>query len=814
MSIRSAPSLPLLVLLLAIGVPISDLHAQHDCRSSKQHRHGAVAKGGGGGLWPFDIVHQRITLDLTVNNTISAACMVRATPRQADLSALPLDLIALTVDSVTWSSGQLSFTHVGGSLSIDLGGPVAMGDTVEVTVHYRGTPALDPSGFGGFYLTGTHAYNLGVAFQSVPHSYGRSWFPCADNFTERNSYEFIVRTAGGRNAWCNGYLVSETALGGDTLVRHWRIDETMPAYLASVAASNYTVVRDTFPSIGGAQIPVDLVARPPDTTNMKNSFIHLRESFDAFEYWFGAYSWNKVGYVLTPQGAMEHSTSVHYPQFIANGSLQYENIMAHELAHQWWGDLVTCDRAEEMWLNEGFAEYLSYLFLEAVYGPGKYRQVVKANHRKMVHRAHLIDQGWWALSEVPQEWTYGEHSYNKGADACHTLRGYLGDDLFRSGLTSFLQANAFQPVNSVMLRDHLTLVTGMDMSDFFTDWIQQPGWSSFEVDSFQVGAPSGANWPVSVHVQQKLRGPAELHHNVPLSVSLIDAAGTTWTAPQPIAMGGATNMFTLDAPLVPKWVVLNLDDRISMAVTSDLDTLSGPGIINFNHADLRLTVTSIPAPVPMRVEEYWVAADPEAQDDWLFVVSPDRWWRIVGTIPEEASISGRIDFDGRPTNSASYDIGLMQDHAGVAFHEDSLVLLYRPDQHSKWMLHHSFSVNTLVSPTDKFGRVEFQDLRSGEYTLGFLKSAVGIGDLPMEHPRWSLRPNPASEVLHVSLSGGHVADGSIELSDQQGRLVQTIAWRGSGVSIRVDGLPAGVYHLRHVATDGSTTPIDRVVIAR
>jgi aminopeptidase N len=100
---------------------------------------------------------------------------------------------------------------------------------------------------------------------------------------------------------------------------------------------------------------------------MKNSFIHLQDAFDNHEAWFGHHRWDRVGYCLTGQGAMEHATNISYPVSITNGSLTYETTMAHELAHHWFGDQITCARAEEMYLNEGFAEYISYLFLERVY---------------------------------------------------------------------------------------------------------------------------------------------------------------------------------------------------------------------------------------------------------------------------------------------------------------------------------------------------------------------------------------------------------------------------------------------------------------
>ena len=128
---------------------------------------------------------------------------------------------------MTTADGPLAFTHVGEVLDIDLGGTYGTADTLDLTVYYHGDPVIDASGFGGFY-TGAYTYNLGVAFTSVPHSYGRAWFPCFDNFVERCSFEFIVRTNNNRHAWCNGTLLSEASLGGGQWESHWIQDETMP----------------------------------------------------------------------------------------------------------------------------------------------------------------------------------------------------------------------------------------------------------------------------------------------------------------------------------------------------------------------------------------------------------------------------------------------------------------------------------------------------------------------------------------------------------------------------------------------------------
>ena len=786
------------------------LTAQHTCQHFKQQI--GSAKGGGTSieLWPADILHQKITLDLTLGNVIAGACEVTAVPRDASISELQLHLLTLTVDSVTSQNGTHSFTHAGELLSIDLGTTLSPADTFSLTVHYHGDPVTDPSGFGGFYTTANYIYNLGVAFEYVPHSFARAWFPCVDNFTERNTYEFFIKTAGSKNAWCNGELVGETQLGGDTLIRHWRKDLTIPSYLAAVAASNYTAVRDTFPSITGTEVLVVLVARPQDTTNMKNSFVNLQTAFDHFEEWFGHYRWNKVGYVATPVGAMEHSTSIHYPVQLLNGNTTYEKTMAHELAHEWFGNLVTCERAEEMYINEGFAEYLSHLFVEAQYGRDAYMSLVKSNHRDMVHRAHLNDEGWWALADVPQQWTYGDHSYRKGAAVLHSLRGYLGDDLFIAGLTSFLNDHAFQPVNSIMLRDHLTATTGVDMTDFFADHIFQPGWAAFEVDSFSVASGN----VTTIHVQQKLRGANTLYNNVPLTVTCIDQNGDRWDSPDRIIVGGETSSGTVTPPFTPVSVLLNADQLLNLAITADEDTLPATSTavnIGYQRSNIRLTPTQLAEPLPIRIEQYWVAADQEAQDQFAFVISPDRWWRIIADIPPDAMINARIDYDARPTTAGSLDVELMQNFSGIPFREDSLVLLYRPDQHSPWLLHPSFSIEPLTSMTDGWGRMNFTGVLAGEYTLGWRKSAVGIAET-MIAPQWTIHPNPAQE--QVTLSRDAIDPGTIELLDQKGRLVRWNTVQGQQIQFDLTGLRHGTYHFRFRDRNGKVGSVGKVVVTR
>ena len=799
----------ILLLTVLLSVTSERVTAQRSCAESKQGGRRPVAtKQRSVSPAPIDILHQRITLDLTLGSLIRGACTITAVPRMDGLESFDLNLEGLATDSVTGQGVTWSHAQDGFLLTLTPDVPLNIVDTVVFTVHYGGDPVTDPSGFGGFYTNTSLIYNLGVAFESVPHSYGRTWFPCLDDFVERSTYEFFIRTAGGKKAWCNGSLVERIALGGDTLINHWSCQGSMPAYLVSVAAANYTVARDTLPSIMGGTVPVELIASAGDTSDMRASFIHLADAFAHFEDRFGPYRWEKVGYVLTPVGAMEHSTSIHYPSSIADGSLSYETTMAHELAHHWFGDLVTCERAEEMYINEGFAEYLSYLFLEQVYGRSRYMSEVRSNHRSMVQRAHLVDEGWWALGDMPQTWTYGTTTYNKGADVLHSLRSYVGDQAFFDGLTSFLGTYAFQPVNTGILRDHLSMTSGIDLTSFFTDWILQPGWAAFEIDA-QTVTPTEDAWVIQLTLGQKQFGPAQPYTSVPLTVAVV-GTDTTNILRDTILVGGTSTEVSLTIPFEPAFIWLNDDDRLSLGFTGSTHMVTNTVAINSTPANFELRPRTGPATL-MRMEQYWVPADEGTfVEPFAYVISPDRYWRFTGDWTDPQRFSGRLFFDGR-NNLNTLDPGLLHDTLGVAFHEDSLVLLHRHGPDAPWVKW-SDLVFTMGSATDGFGRMDLDSLATGEYVLAWRTSPVGIHG-HQTTGSWHIGPNPATTSITIRTDVVNPG-GSIRLIDGRGRIVRSGVLQSQQLTMLTEDIAAGRYSIVLSTGTKPDVHIGSVVIAR
>ncbi|MFZ5553235.1 MAG: M1 family aminopeptidase [Bacteroidota bacterium] len=753
----------LLVFLCLLQVAsFSQHHEQHI------HKNGSRSASDNLRSDTIDVLNYKITLNITdfTTYTINGNCEVKFTPKMNNISSLSLDLLAMNIDSIKLNSSSLLYNYNDTLLTVVLPAVMNVGDTSTVIVYYNGVPQQDGS-WGGFYYQTGYAYNLGVGFDAIPHNFGRVWHPCFDNFAEHASYDFIITSNSGKRAYCNGYLVSEQVNGSD-IIRTWRLNEQIPSYLACVAVAGYTHVEQQYVSpVTGDTIPVWLAAVSTDTTNIKNSFINLFDGIQAFEEKYGPYRWNKVGYSFVPfnAGAMEHATNIAYPRSFANGSLTYETIMAHELSHMWWGDHVTCMTAEEMWINEGMAVFSEHIFTEFVYGTTAYFNAVRANHKDVVWRAHINDGGAYAISNVPQNVTYGDHSYKKGADVAHCLRGYLGDSLFFLGLKTIQNNNPFMNITSTDFRDQLNAIPGINVTDFFNDWVLNPGFPQFSIDSI-TSVPNGGNFDVTVYVKQRLRFAPSYYNNVPLQVVFRDNNGNIDY--KKITVSGQTANSTFTVPFNPTYAALNEDEKITDAITADNLTITSTGIKSFNHANFQITVTAITDTAFVRVEHNWVAPDSFTTVNPSIVISPDRYWKVHGIGVNNITGTGRFNLNG--VAGGGLDEGLMVDHGSVLFNEDSLVLLYRSSPAQDWSIFPGFVLNTQGNATNKVCSITINSVPEGEYTLGIIVAPLGISNI-IENEKIKVFPNPTDGMITIDMRDLKKSAYDVSVYDMSGKLL-------------------------------------------
>lgn len=740
----------------------------------------------------IDILNYNITLDFSnvASQELDANCVITFAALQNNVNTISLDLLQLTVDSIKEGNQLLSFSYNDTLIVANLSATMNMDDTNDIVVYYQGQPQGDASGWGGFYFSGNYAYNLGVGFAADPHNYGRVWHPCFDNFVERATYEYTLLTPGTLRGYANGLITNEID-HGTHYERSWSLAQSIPTYLACVAVGEYTHVDQNFHSdLTGDDIPMYLIATQNDTNNFKASFINLDETMDAFETAYGPYLWDKVGFHLVPfnSGAMEHATSIAYPRSAANGSLSSETLMAHELAHHWWGDLVTCRTDGDMWINEGFASYCERTFLEAVYGYDAYISDIKTNHKDILFNAHVRDGGHFAISGVPHSLTYGDHSYNKGADVAHNLRTYMGDAQFFSSMQNFLADNAYNDVDAAGFRDHINANSSFDATDFFADWVFNAGYPGFIIDSTLI-VENGGMYDLDLFIHQKTRGTSHYWNNVPLEITFLSADWGDTTLS--ITCGGEFTQQQISLPFEPVMSYLNGNDKLSMAVTAENQTITANGTKDLSYPMFRYVVDNAPDSSLVRIEHYWVAPDPfkEPANEFAYHLSEERFWKVDGIWADGFHATGRVYFTGKIGVNTELDPLLV---SIPGFHEDSIQLLYRENATDIWTPVENISIQTNGPATDGRAYISFDTIKKGEYTFGWRKSPVSV-EKPISS-NISVYPNPVGDWLQINLDRTYNEHLEFSIYNSNGQqVIFTKYWANQ---IDVSELPAGIYFLK------------------
>jgi len=710
----------------------------------------------------LDVVHYDISID-TLNystKSIRAKTDVQFTSNSAQsITVLELKLLKLSIDSISdQNNNSLTFNYNDTLLQINLSNPVSNADTLTVSIYYNGNPKTDPSGWGGFYFSSVYAFNLGVGFGSDPHVYGRAWFAANDVFTDRATYSFHIATPPTYKAFCNGALQSSVILPNGNKQWNWTLATPIPTYLASVAIAPYYTFTRNYQSI-----PVEIACMPADTNKVIATFQNLDSVLSFFIAAYGPYHFEKVGYCLVPfnSGAMEHAASIHIGSAYINGSLTYETLWAHELAHMWWGDWTTCESEGDMWLNEGFASFNEAYITQKLYGQTAYRDWIRSNHRKVLQFAHITDNGYLPLINIPHEHTYGPTVYNKGANVAHSLRYYMGDSLFFEGCRDFMNNRGNSAVNSYDLRDELNASSGLSLNSFFDDWVFTPGFPHFDIDSLETVNLSTHQF--ILHTRQKSKGNTHLYE-MKVEVNFNNGINDTNIT---FIMDQGVNSFPITLGFNPTWYSIDRNDKMSDAITdyekkifttgssSFLETFSTVNVIT-NGVDTSL----------VRIEHHWVKPDPFKSGGNGIRLSSSRYWKADGLFANGFHAKATLTYNGSSNTSAGY-----LDNDLITGTEDSLVLFYRVNAGDDWSQVNGYVINA-GNKFDKIGSVTLDTLKRGEYVLGYRDFTTGlIHPSNPNKPQLEIWPNPSSGNVNFKTTGNSSKEITLEIFDNTGRNV-------------------------------------------
>lgn len=703
----------------------------------------------------MDIIDQSIQLDLRQfsQKQIYGVCTSIVEVKIDSVSSIILDLLDLEIDSVYSTVGSLNYERHHFSLKIELDRVYYKGERFSVSVEYHGTPTTSQGTFGGFYFEGAYAYNLGIDIMGMPHNFGRSWYPCFDNFVERSTYTIQITSNGGRKGYAVGLLVDEIEPEPDVYQRTYRLEEPIPSYLVGVAISEYDEYNYTHTGLE-EELQVQIIAAPQDLTEAKSSLSLLPDALDCLEYWYGPYIWHRVGYVMTPRGAMEHSCNIAYPVFTIDGGVLSTRLMTHELCHHWWGNMVSPNYAADMWIKEGNAEYGAHLIEEYIGGKEAFRTAVRNNHYNFITDGVTQDGGYIAMSPLSHENTYGEHTYYKGASMIHNMRQYLGDSLFRYGQTQILKQNLYGVLNAQTYRDELTRITGVDMHSYFDDWIFSPGYADHFVHHVSYADLIGQ---LAIAIGQNSYHTNKIHENTPVPLTLFFEDGTKMDTS--LLVSGSLDTAYIMPIAKPITIAVNQGHRMNLAMFESTVTFDQVSEHKDAYSDFILNVAS-PDSNREVVIEHHLTPPGGIVDESRYQLSDKHFWHVSGNYIDKGNNQLRFFVDKTDKLAPDNDL--------INRVEDSLVLLYRTDATEEWLPHPDYTMLKLL-PNDGRATMSIHSLLYGDYAFA-KKLDFGTQTYTPQapSPEVLLYPNPTSDRLHVQCTD---EISSFILYDQSGRKI-------------------------------------------
>jgi aminopeptidase N len=399
-----------------------------------------------------------------------------------DMDEIYFDLRnGFTIDSVVFHGNIQTNTLSDNLLHITLDNTISAAALDSISVYYQGTPS--GGGFGSF-VQDTHGSADDPIIWTLSEPYGAmDWWPCKQDLVDKiDSIDVFVYTNSAYRAASNGILVSET-IDGDNTLFHWKHRYPIPAYLIAIAVTNYAYYSDWVEMPNGDQLeilnyvfPENLSSAQVQTPEIIEIMEFYNDQFEPYPYADEKYGHAQFGW----GGGMEHTTM----SFMVNFSY---SLMAHELAHQWFGDKVTCGSWEDIWLNEGFATYLTALNYQAqgdIFSWDTWKATTIDNVCSQPGGSVWVDD----TTSVSRIFS-GRLSYRKGGMLLHMLRWEMGDDAFYEGLQNFLADPelAYGYAKTADLQAHLEATSGLDLTEFFNDWFFNQGYPSHTIYYSQVG---------------------------------------------------------------------------------------------------------------------------------------------------------------------------------------------------------------------------------------------------------------------------------------------------------------------------------------
>ncbi|HZN03952.1 MAG TPA: M1 family aminopeptidase [Candidatus Polarisedimenticolia bacterium] len=461
---------------------------------------------------PLTMDVERYTISILVTlpgpglGRVDGTVRIQARPVGGPATTLTFGLDSvMSLSSVRKTGGALLATsRLGNTVQVTLDRSYAVGELIDLTVTYGGTPpSVNVSGLAFAFRThgaGTPGQGPIVSSLSQP-DFAPAWWPCLDRPDDKAIVDMDLRVPAALTGVSNGMLVANILNGDGTRTFQWRSVYPISTYLVSVAISNYVTWTDFYtPVTGGPVMPVQHWVYPEHETAARTDLNVTVPMLTFFSNTYGEYPFvaEKYGHAIFPfGGGMEHQTVTSYGGGLIRGDHLYDWIVAHELAHQWFGDAIGPAEWPEIWLNEGFATYGEVLWQEHLGGAAAMRNYVQSLDSRPF--------GCPVYDPLPECDDLFDHTvYDKGAWVLHMLRHVVGDAAFFQGLRNYYTAFNGSSATTPGFLATMEVASGRDLDAFFDRWVYQMGEPVYAFGWTAASTPAG--WVTHVHIDQQQGG--------------------------------------------------------------------------------------------------------------------------------------------------------------------------------------------------------------------------------------------------------------------------------------------------------------------
>ena len=451
---------------LLFAQPLADQSEEMICKEIDEYRasFGSLARPvTNDAMFDYDVKWYDLYFDLDpVNEIIHARTQILFQSEVNALSTVILDLTdVLTVDSVFGAGTE--FTRGGDLITITLTDTLALGEQAILGIAYHGQPQAEV-GFQGFEF-GSHNGHPIISTLSEPYG-ARSWWPCKDSPRDKaDSVAITIRAPGDLIAVSNGMLVNTIDNLDGSKTWFWQHNYPITTYLVHLAVTNYEYWTDVYHFSDGDSMPLEYWVYPEYYSTFYTRWqTDTPYIMDAYNELFGKYPYENEKYGMVQfnwGGGMEHQTC-------SSMGGAGEILNAHEMAHQWWGDMITCADFHHIWLNEGFAAYSEALYAENRFGTASYFSAMSNKDWDFYGSIYRVDTT--SVNSI-----FNRIVYDKAAWVLHMLRHVVGDENFFDILTQWRNEYEFSTVRTEDFQNVAENVYGSDLTWFFDEWIYGAG---------------------------------------------------------------------------------------------------------------------------------------------------------------------------------------------------------------------------------------------------------------------------------------------------------------------------------------------------